>query len=87
MVLLKFIVIPHVNKQEEVSAIYAQLKEKHGAAYKPEQLNTWADMLHLKTHDSLDTPPNKLYSARKRAISPEKTTVSKKLSSSVSPHR
>ena len=35
----------------------------------------------------LDTSPNKPYFVRKRAVSPDKTTGSKKLASSMSPHR
>ena len=43
-------------------------------------------MLHLKTHDSFDSPLNKPFFTRKRAVSPGKITASKKLAGSVSPH-
>ena len=36
-----------VKKQDEVSEIYSKLKEKHEGKFKPEQLNTWAHMLHF----------------------------------------
>ena len=58
-----------VKKQDEVSEIYSKLKEKHEGKFKPEQLNTWAHMLHLKTHDSFDVPPNKPFFNRKRSNS------------------
>ena len=82
--------LSQVNKQEEISAIYAQLKEKHEGKYKTEQLNTWAHMLYLKTHDSFDNPLNKPFFTRKRPVSPENTsTVSKRVISggSISPSR
>jgi len=81
-----------VKKQEEISAIYAQLKEKHEGMYKTEQLNTWTHMLYLKTHDSFDNPPNKPF-FRKRPVPLENTStqpaVSKRLidSGSLSPSR
>lgn len=84
--------LTQVKKQEEISAIYAQLKEKHEGMYKTEQLNTWAHMLYLKTHDSFDNPPNKPF-FRKRPVPLENTStqpaVSKRLidSGSLSPSR
>jgi len=67
-----------VKKQDEVDTIYLKLKEKHEGNFKPEQLNTWAHMLHLKTHDSFDVPPNKPFFNRKRSSGSAEDTVSKK---------
>lgn len=48
-----------LKRQEEVEKIFHELEEKHSGKYKVEQLRTWAHMYHLKTHDSLDIPPDK----------------------------
>ena len=56
-----------VKKQEEINAIYSQLKERHEGKFNTEQLHTWAHMLYLKTHDSLDNPPDKPFFTRKRS--------------------
>ncbi len=82
-----------VRKQEEVDEIFQKLNDKHSGKYKPEQLRTWAHMYHLKTHDSIDHPPDKPFfrgNARKREIpsSSQGTPESKKLATvGVSPGR
>ena len=43
----------------EVDDLYKQLQKKHEGLYTPEQLRTWAHMVRLKTHDSLEEPPDK----------------------------
>ena len=65
-----------LKRQEEVNAIYSQLKEKHEAfgKFKSEQLHTWAHMIFLKTHDSLDDPPDKpFFTGQRKRASPEST--------------
>ena len=46
-------------RSEEVEGLCQQLKEKHGSKYKPKQIQTWAHMFHVGTHDTLEEPPNK----------------------------
>ena len=36
----------------------AKLEEKNGDKYSSEQLRTWANLIQLKRHTSLDTPPD-----------------------------
>ena len=48
-----------LKRSEEIEGLCQQLKEKHGSKYKPEQIQTWAHMLHVGTHDTLEEPPNK----------------------------
>ena len=51
----------------EVDDLYKQLQKKHEGIYTPEQLRTWAHMVRLKTHDSLEEPPDKpFFRGRKR---------------------
>ena len=51
-----------LKKQDEITAIFSKLKEKHEGKFRSEQLHTWAHMIYLKTHDSLDNPPDKPFS-------------------------
>ena len=54
------IMIPSlIYTAEEVDTIFHSPKENHGSKYTPEQLRTWAHMLHLGTHDSCEYPPDK----------------------------
>jgi len=45
-----------LKRLEEVEGLCQQLKEKHGSKYKPEQIQTWAHMFHVGTHDTLEEP-------------------------------
>lgn len=47
------------DKQKEVDDIYVELQKKHEGSFSPEQLRAWSHMIRLKTHDSLDKPPDK----------------------------
>lgn len=80
-----------LKKQDEITTIFSKLKEKHEGKYKTEQLHTWAHMIYLKTHDSLDNPPDKPFFTRKRSVVQEniQPTVPKKPTSggSISPGR
>lgn len=77
-----------LKKQDEITAIFSKLKEKHGGKFKPEQLHTWAHMIYLKTHDSLDNPPDKPFFIRKRSTESTESVVSKKpTSGGISPGR
>lgn len=83
----------YLNRAEEVEKICQTLKEKHGSMYKPEQLRTWAHMIHVGTHVSLDEPPDKpFFRGVKRsqadASSPSSTPEKKKATPvSLSPGR
>ena len=58
-----------LKKQEEVNGIFSQLKTKYEGKFKSEQLHTWAHMIYLKTHDSLDNPPDiNLFSVGKESV-------------------
>ena len=61
---------------------FHEIQQKHSGKYKVEQLRTWAHMYHLQTHDSLDSPPDKLGNTKKRCssmtFSGERTTESKR---------
>lgn len=46
------------QKIQDVEDLIRQLKEKHGKAYRTEQLSCWAHMYHMEKHESLDDPPN-----------------------------
>ena len=48
-----------LKRSEEVEGLCQQLKEKHGSKYKLEQIQTWAHMFHVGTHDTLEEPPDK----------------------------
>ena len=45
------------SEEEDVDAIFRELKEKHGNNYSVPQLRLWARMLHCNTHDSQESPP------------------------------
>ena len=45
------------EKASEANQVFEKLKEKHNGKYKPEQLHAWAQMVQMKKHTSLDTPP------------------------------
>ena len=46
------------DKVAETNEILAKLEKKHGDKYSSEQLRTWANLIQLKRHTSLDTPPD-----------------------------
>ena len=46
------------EKNSDVQEILKKLKGKHEAKYSPEQLHTWANLIQMKKHSSLDSPPN-----------------------------
>ena len=46
------------DKVAETNETLAKLEEKHGDKYSSEQLRTWANLIQLKKHSSLDTPPD-----------------------------
>ena len=75
---------------KEVDGICQDLKERHGRVFSPEQLRTWAQMLHVGTHDSYEEPPDKPFfrsAQRKRRQAEEScsTPDRKKLAVSHSP--
>ena len=45
------------SEQEDVDAIYQELKEKHSTSFTVPQYRLWARMIHCGTHDSRDSPP------------------------------
>ena len=70
------------DETAEVSDIRKILQEKHEAGYSPQQLQTWANLIQMKKHSSLDDPPNhpffKGYKKRNKGDStpPKPATVS-----------
>lgn len=50
--------------------------ERKTCKYKPEQLRTWAHMVHVGTHDSLEEPPYKLFFRGKRPFEPRTASSS-----------
>ena len=55
------------QNKSEVDEIYEKLQKRHKGTYTPEQLRAWSHMVHLKTHDSLEEPPDKpFFRGRKR---------------------
>lgn len=46
------------DKASEASKVFETLEEKHNGKYKPEQLHAWAQMIQMKKHFSLETPPD-----------------------------
>ncbi len=46
------------EKDFEVWEILKKLKGKHETTYSPEQLHTWANLIQMKKHSSLDCPIN-----------------------------
>ncbi len=68
-----------LKRSEQVEEICQKLKERHASKYKPEQLRTWAHMVHVGTHDSLETLPDKPFFrgvGQKRPLEPTTTTSS-----------
>lgn len=45
------------QKEDEVEAIYDELKSKHCDNYTSPQLKLWARMIHIGTHDDYEDPP------------------------------
>ena len=62
----------HVDRMAEVQEIEDELREKHRESrkYTDEQLRSWAHLIQLKKHSSLDEPPDKPFfrSSRKRPV-------------------
>ena len=57
----------HSEKMSEVEEIIKNLKTKHDSQYTDEQLRVWAHMIHLKKHDSMESPPCKPFFKSKTA--------------------
>lgn len=83
----------HLKRAEEVDEICQTLRERHASVDKPEQLRTWAHMIHVGTHVSLDEPPDKPFfrgvkRSRADASSPSSTPEKRKTTpASLSPGR
>ena len=46
------------DKEDEVEAVYKELKGKHGERFDAPRLRLWARMIVSKLHEDMDTPPN-----------------------------
>lgn len=46
------------ENDDNVDAVYLELKEKHQNKFTVPQLRLWARMIHCDTHDSYDKPPS-----------------------------
>ena len=49
----------HVDKMAEVDEIHDILREKHETEYTDEQLRSWAHLIQMKKHSSLEKAPDK----------------------------
>jgi len=59
------------GKVAETNETLAKLELKHGDKYSSEQLHTWANLIQLKRHSSLDTPPDyPFFRGRKKSKTP-----------------
>ena len=47
------------KKSNEVADIVEKLEEANSGKYSPEQLHTWAHLIHMKKHSSYTEPPDK----------------------------
>ena len=52
------LLITQPEKDFEVWEILKKLKGKYETTYSPEQLHTWANLIKMKKHSSLDCPTN-----------------------------
>ena len=48
----------HQEKMTKVQEILDELREKHAGKYSEEKLHTWANLIQMKKHSSLDEPPD-----------------------------
>lgn len=46
------------DKISKARKVFETLLEKHSAWYKSEQLHAWAQLIEMKKHESLETPPD-----------------------------
>ena len=49
----------HLENIEKVDEVYDQLREKHKGKFTAEQLRTWAHLVQMGKHSSLEDPPDK----------------------------
>ena len=62
---------------DEVKTLVLQLQERHGSRYTAEQYNAWAQLIHLKKHESHDDPPDyPFFRGRKKSEATEVQPVS-----------
>ena len=60
----------HIDKMAEVDKIHEELQEIHGNEYSDEQLRSWAHLVQMKKHDSLEVAPDKpFWRNKKKSIS------------------
>ena len=48
----------HKEKVMKTQATVDELWKKHGGKYSEEKLHTWANLIEMKKHTSLDKPPD-----------------------------
>ena len=65
-----------VDKMAEVDRLQDELREKHAGKFSEEQLRSWAHLLQMKKHDSLEKPPDKPFWQTKKAEPNPTNTVS-----------
>ena len=75
------------QKQSEVDEVYEELQKKHKGSYSPEQLRAWSHMVRLKTHDSLNEPPDKPFFKGRKRPTDNSPPDNKRLATSASPSR
>lgn len=57
------------KKLSDVEELVKKLTEKHQSKYTVEQMNTWAHMIHMGKHKSLDEPPSVPYFKKPKKVS------------------
>lgn len=56
------------DKVAKTNEILFKVEEKHESKYSSEHLRTWANLILLKKHSSLDTPPDYLFLGGIRSV-------------------
>ena len=62
------------DKMAEVDKIQDELREKHSGKYSEEQLRSWAHLIQMKKHESLEKAPDKPFWRTKKAADLRRTS-------------
>ena len=66
------------KKMTKVDEAFEALQKKHASSYKPEQLRTWANMIQMQKHTSLEEPPpSRFFKKATAQIESDNTSTSK----------
>ena len=73
------------NKVAKTNEILTKLEEKHAEKHSIEQLRTWANLIQLKKHSSLDIPPDYPFFRGRKKTSRDNTDSESSADAKVSP--